>query len=480
MELSNINLNISPKGDSCFILIDDQFNKLLSEITKENIIDFLNKKNIIKGLLEIEIEKLLEGKHKTSEKVLVAERTKPLKGKAGYFQYLISTTSSIKEKDDGSVDFYEVGLIKNVKAGDRLVEIISPTRGKPGFDIFGNEIEGLYGDEANPKKIMGKGIKLSEDNRYLIAAIDGIYKSNVIGVISIDDQLVINSNIDFSTGNIDTSSSVYIKGDIKSGFKCLSNSSIKVDGAIEDAEVFSGDSLICKNGVISGTSPIIVKNTFRTKYITDRPTIECKDLFVEGMISNSDINCLGELNAGKISGGSIRVKDLIIVNDLGNERYDLTSIEVGLNYKALQRMDSCKQEEADLKKRIDIMKQDLENIGIEFKKISRRYNGIMENSGSKDMINKLALEIKENRKKESLLQTDIVNSQRKIDGLLKEYELLSKKVENTNPEIIVKGSIYPGVNIRLKLSARLEINEKMSNVKLILDPNSSQIRTVKI
>lgn len=474
-------LAILRSGEACSITLSEDILSRLSGVTSVEIKENLRKFEVTHGYNELEIDQLLSGRYGVGDKVVLAERVKPKKGKTGYFNYLITDINKkVSKSEDGKADFYEVGLIRNIEKGEKIVEIVPPTEGQEGYDIFGVSVQGILGDSANPKKIMGKGVVLTPDNRYLIAKINGVYKRNPIGVVFVDDQLEIKGDQDFGVGNIETTSSIYIKGDIKPGFKCSSNSAIKVDGAIEDAYVKSGDSIISKKGLLAGNEPVVAKESIRTKYIVDRKNITCKDLVVEGMISNSEIECMGELKAKKLSGGVAKVKDRVEVDDLGNESFDPTIVEVGLNQKVLARLDRCKADEVQLKSRVEEINKMISDSTIEVKKLDRRLKSLMENNTSKDAIIKVAEELKLLQVSMNKNSVELQNNERRIDSLKKEYDLLSKKVEATNPEIIVNGTMYTGVSIRLKLSGRLEIKENHRRARIFFDRGSGEVKIEKL
>ena len=72
--------------------------------------------------------------------------------------------------EDGSVNFRDLDLIENVKAGQTLCELIDPIPGTPGKTVLGTDVKALDGKPAVFKR--GRNVSVSED-RFLIADIDG-------------------------------------------------------------------------------------------------------------------------------------------------------------------------------------------------------------------------------------------------------------------------------------------------------------------
>ncbi|MBN1971309.1 MAG: DUF342 domain-containing protein [Candidatus Delongbacteria bacterium] len=475
--MSKFEYLLDDKGLKCEFLNPDRIDV---EITTEEIIEDLKKKKVVTGLKISAIEEIVQGKHKLSSKVVVAEFIKPGIGKPGYVEYLIDDSERVVSKDkNDNIDFYETGLIKTVQEGVKIVKIIPPENGPEGMNIFGETIPGLPGEEFKVKKIVGVGTVIDNSGNFIIALKSGIYKKNPIGVVSVVDELVVGGNLDFNIGNIETTSAVIVKGDIQPGFSCKTSNSLKVEGTIEDAYIECGENLICKAGIISGTNHIIAKEEIRTKYIYER-TVECKNLFVQGMINNSNIRSTGEIEATKISGGNTFAMKKITVNELGNEQFAQTNVELGINVKVLNRMEQNAKEVADFKNELESKKDVLDVKDKEYKKSSRKLNELIESkSGNSAFITKLTNETKIALEEINTLKNDITIIERRISHLKKEYAILASKVEDDFPELIVTGTVYPNTSIRIKLSGRFEVKNVMKNVKFIIDENSV-IKTVKL
>lgn len=460
-----LSFSIDEKKEKCWFLIES----LSDTTTSQDIIKALEEQGVNTGILYDTIEEIVNNEHKMSEKVLIAKSIQPTKGKDAEMKYLINTKLDLKADEHGNVDFYDVGLIKNVHKDDKLVEFTPPTMGKPGKNIFGEDIPGTMGKEIAKSKISGINTEISEDGKYIVVQKDGIYKKNAIGVVSVSDEFTIDGNLDFSVGNIDTNSSINIQGDIKAGFNCKSSSSINVKGVIEDADVISGENIICKQGILPGSSKVSAKETIRTKYINTRELVECRNLYVEEMISASNVKVLGELEAKRIAGGKISVKDKITTEELGSEQYMSTTVEVGINHKIITRMDQNRLELTAAKNEI-ATKTDEKNVyDMDLKKIMRKISDLTESSGNKTLLEKFNAEVKEKNNKSNILSSEISNLNNKIISLNKEYERLGKKIEGATPELIVTGKVYPNVTIRIKLGQIYEVKSIMERIRFVPD-----------
>ncbi|PID26698.1 MAG: hypothetical protein CR982_09115 [Candidatus Cloacimonadota bacterium] len=473
------NLIVSDTGDFSSLKLTEDIVKNLRDSKVESIVENLKRLGISKGFKFKELENLTLGKYKPNNEITLAERIDPQKGEDGRFNYLIEDRFKSVIKSEIDVDFYEVGIVRDLSKGDKIVEIVPPSKGTPGFDIFGNIIEGVLGDSVNPQKIMGKGTVLSSNEKFIVSSKNGVYKRNPIGVVSVIDKLEISGDQNSVIGNIDTDSSVVILGSIISGLNCVSRHSIKIDGFIENTLVESGDSIVCKGGVNKGVFEIKAGGTVRTKYIHNRKTVSCKDLYVEEDILNSKVEVLGSIFAKKISGGICKVNNRIEVDTLGDESFSITNFEIGLNQKILKRLSSCKLEQDQS---FDKLKNLHKNIVVDSERLQKLKNRLFALSkikiGNTDL-SEIANSIKNLKLSINKMVVEQQNVQRKIDSLKKEYDLLSNKIESSESEIVVRGSVFPGVNIKIKFSDPFEVKEKMSKVKFIIDENNG-VKAVKL
>lgn len=475
---ANIILKLDEKREKCILILDDA----IKGCVKDDILLELQKLGIKFGINERTIDEVLEGKNKLLEKIVIAENIPSSKGENGSLKYLISDKIEIKSDEKGRVDFYDVSLIKNVLKGDKLVEIIPPKPGKPGKTMFGEEIPGILGQIASYNKILGRGTDVDQDKKFVIASVDGVYNRNVVGLVAVVSEFTIKGDLNFSVGNVDTSSAITVTGDVKAGFKCRSASSIIIEGVIEDAIIEAGENLICHQGILPGESKISAKETIKTRYMRNRTDVECKNLIVEEMIANCTVRSLGKVDVKKIVGGHISIKSKLTVDELGNDQYAPTYIEIGINYKIIARMNEIRLENTRLKKESEDKKEEITNNEIEYKKISRRINQLLESGDSasnKATIEKIAQEAKDLTTHTAALSEQIEENNKLTEKYLKEYDVLSKKAEEESPELIVTGTVYPNVFIRIKLGMKYEVKSIMYKVKFVPD-ESGNVRIIKM
>lgn len=468
--MNKINLVIEGKGEACWLVNKDNFSEHINIYELEEAI---KRERIVFGIKESLFEEIEDGKHAKSQKILVARQKPPSKGNDGYIEYLISDESEVKiNVEDQSVDFYETGLIKTLEEGTKLIKIYPPTKGEDGKNIFGEELEGLLGKEVRAKQFVGEGTGVDNKYEYIVALRDGIYKKSSSGVVSIVDEIVINGDLDFSVGNIETTSVIFITGDIFADFVCKTTTSIHVDGVIDDAIVEAGDSIICKSGILSGNKTIIAKNTIRTKYVNER-NITCGSLYAEGLIYSSTIKSEDEIEAMKIVGGHASARNKIIASEIGNKHFSDTKIEVGIDYCIVDKMN----EEA---KKISSLAKDLEKKEVELKKLEKSYEVYSDKirqltehgTPNPKLFKKVTLEAKVILNSLNNMRERVDRERSELSEKKKYYSELAEKVEVDNCEIVVTGTVYPNTHVRMKLNGRYHVNSVLTGVRFKLDENN--------
>ena len=107
--------------------------------------------------------------------------------------------------------------LKSEQRTEKLIEAIPPTAGKAGIDLQGNPAPSKPGQKAAFP--FGPGVKEIEEEgiRFLVADHDGIIKYTR-NSIEVAQSYEVKGDVDFNTGNIEYSGSVFIHGDVKSGF----------------------------------------------------------------------------------------------------------------------------------------------------------------------------------------------------------------------------------------------------------------------
>ncbi|NBG87594.1 FapA family protein [Isachenkonia alkalipeptolytica] len=414
--------------------------------TVEEVMDKLHQEKIVYGIDREQIEKILA--HRVFDKPFqIAGGDRPKKGKDGEIRYLVDVEAKAKPKisDSGTINFKELNIINNVEVGTALAELIPPGEGRPGKNIFGEEIPPEKGREARLPK--GKNTEISEDERFLHASQAGQVQL-IDGKVEVKKVYEVPANVDNSTGNIAFKGKVLVRGNVKAGFNIDAEEDIEVQGVVEGSELKAGGDIILNRGVQGNNQAVLTGENIIAKYI-ENATLKAKGNIEAEAILHSIVQAKGSITVGGkkglIVGGSIKAQKEIRAKVMGSHMGTITNVEVGLDPEDKEYFDALEKtlEEIDknilnLNKTIELLKK-LEGMG------------------------KLT-EDKETMLIKSLKTMEFLNN-KKVNSE-KEIESLRFKIANANMgKVSVSSTIYPGVKVRILNGVR-HIYEEMSNATL--------------
>ncbi|NLX13060.1 MAG: DUF342 domain-containing protein [Phycisphaerales bacterium] len=181
---------------------------------------------------------------------LVAEGRPPTQGQDGDFMWLETPDEKAHESDSESrINYYTANTIHTVEAGQVVGRIVQHIPAEVGIDVFGERIKPL----KKPVEVkMDAQLALDDHDPTLIvsrAAGRVEYKNHTLSLTEILD---IKRDVDFSTGSIEASIDVMVKGTIRDHFEVRTKRSVFVRGAIEAAQVSAGQNVIVQGGILGG------------------------------------------------------------------------------------------------------------------------------------------------------------------------------------------------------------------------------------
>jgi len=291
----------------------------------EYIMGMIKEAGICYGIKEENIHKLLDNlKSQTTERILIAEGDYPVDGVNSKFEALIEN----KDRE-----------LLLVRKDDPLMRRIPATNGKAGKNIFGFMIPAKSGlDIGFHKDIIGA--KVSPNNSNLLVASNSglpIISENKVDVESVLEL----GNVNLSTGNINYTGSVIIKGDVSNGMVINATGNVYVYGDVDKASIISGGDIIVSGGVTGGRVDIsnlkkeysaVLKSGGRVSAtyleyseVFARKLIQIKEYSLHNRIYSKDRIKVGdEENIGHVIGGILRADKYIEVGIVGNS-YNIPS-----------------------------------------------------------------------------------------------------------------------------------------------------------
>ena len=130
-------------------------------VTMEEIEEALAEEGIVFGVLTDRIQSAVNNQSFLSE-VPCAKGTPPVPGENGELKFAVRTKTDLRPKirDDGTVDYRDLGLINEIDKGRLICRRTRPIPGKDGTDIYGAPVPFVPG--KYPDFPMGDGTEISK------------------------------------------------------------------------------------------------------------------------------------------------------------------------------------------------------------------------------------------------------------------------------------------------------------------------------
>ncbi len=170
---------------------------------------------------------------------------------------------------DGSIDFHEVNFAPNVESGDLLGRVIPPSNGVDGFDVRGNVLQATDGLENQVVARKNVSQQDSGGETIFVATGAGLLRlaNNKISVVQV---LTIDGDVDFSTGNLDFSGEVFVKGSIIASFSVKADGNVTVAGTVEAGSlVVSNGNVEVGRGIVGRKARAVAAGSLRAQFVEE-------------------------------------------------------------------------------------------------------------------------------------------------------------------------------------------------------------------
>lgn len=362
---------------------------------------------------------------------LVIAKGKPAKhGQDDRIEYYFNTDvhSQPEEREDGSVDYFNLHLINHCKSGDVLARIIPGGGGDFGHNIKGQKIPPREVKHAVLK--FGKNIRLSEDRMSITSMVDG-------HVMLIDEEVFVSDvyeveNVDPSTGNIDYTGSVQINGNVASNYVVNAGGNVIINGVVEGARITAGGNIVIARGM-NGMSRGTLKagGNVISKFI-ENATVEAEGYINTSSILHSNVNAGTEIvvtgKKGFITGGHVQAGKQITVKTLGAVMGASTIAEVGVDPKIKIAYAQLQKDVVELVKSVKSSQATITGFA------EKRHKGVRFTEEQIKYVREVAVKLEEQKK-------ELEQKNKEMQDMQEHFELQS------HASIVVKGEVHPGTTI---------------------------------
>ncbi|MGM0501143.1 MAG: DUF342 domain-containing protein [Bacillota bacterium] len=363
-----------------------------------------------------------------------------------------SDSNKVKIDEEGKADFYNLGKIINVEEGEVLVSKTPATEGTAGKTVTGEKIAPPSGEDI--KLPAGKNVKVGDDGLELISEMEGQVSYDG-SKVDVDNTHQVNGDVDLSTGNINFSGNVIVRGDVKEGMEINAKGSVEIKGSVYEADIKAEGQIIVNKGFIGSASKGLLDSdsNIEVKFIENGKVKAEKDLVVRDAIIHSDVDVgktiTVEYGKGLISGGTVRAGEAITAKVIGSNLATSTTVAVGITPELRDEYHQIKE---DLEGMQSDLNETVKNVNL-LKKVKEKQDGLDERKEL--LLNQLI------RKRFSL--------SKEIEDLKKEKEELAEKLEKRKEGTIkVKKEINPGVVVMIG-TYKKKVTEKNTNVKYYVE-----------
>ncbi|PIQ09572.1 MAG: hypothetical protein COW71_05750 [Ignavibacteriales bacterium CG18_big_fil_WC_8_21_14_2_50_31_20] len=427
------------------------------QLNEEDVVKQIRRNNISVALNITEIKNALQSVIRTNiayKQVLVAKGKPPVLGKEAWVEYLFNTEKKVGPliDENGHTDFHNITSLESVTKNQTIAIYHPMVAAVDGFNVLGEKVPAPILKDIRPP--VGQNYYYSEtEPTYILSKIDG-YVTLTAGNIVITNLYNIRGDVDFHTGHITTKGSLYVLGNVKSGFNLSMSENIKIAGYVKDSNIYSCGTVFIGGGFSgTGEGKIVAGGDVTVRYIRNQTIYTRGSVFVHKEVVESKIFAKKDIKSQSndmfIIGGSVMAGGDIMVNQLGHEYGMKTMIEAGYDYEILAKINKVNEELEEKKKELNLLKSQIElNLS----------NGNMRSQ-------KLA---------KTILITYQMQKNIYDELLVSQNELKSKITNPSKSKIIISGKIYPGVEIKIN-AHHLEIKEVMSSKIFSVSPDEEGI-----
>ncbi|WP_022850570.1 FapA family protein [Limisalsivibrio acetivorans] len=459
VSLSDIDIEVTADSMEAYLKFS-----ILPAVSVDEAVFHLKKNGVRFGIDRQAVRQVLDTGR---QDIPVARGVKPVDGEDAWIHYFFEKENLLRPKvlEDGDVDFKEIHSIQESAAGDVLCLKIPATEGAPGKTVFNTPIEAKKGRDK--KLPIGAKTYVSQDGLKLLASIDGQIMMEH-GKVHIKELIIINGDVDYSTGNVRYRGDIIIRGNVLPDFMVSAGGDIKVHGVVEGAYVESlRGSVFVKSGVFGKEKgEIHALRDIKADFLQDVTAEAGRNITAFNYIRNSDVKCGRHLKCktgnGSVVGSTIQAGTSVEVNIAGTNPYVRTSITV-LVRTALE-----------LKQRMEELQHRNEETEAALASVKRQMKQIVIRCGSEDN----AADDREYRlltDKMKHLEEYIAETEVRLENVTADYD---ERDDDFRETVKVRRFLYGDVSVRIGNSVFVSKEEYEGKMEFFSDGGKVVIKGI--
>jgi len=429
--VKSISLQLSPDKSKAFLTIQERFDHFPS---LEQLTRYLKDNGICYGIDTDQLE-LISDNRQPVNGILIADIQLGENVPESLLDWQIAINRPHRPEIDSAnrADFKKIQLYEPVRENQVLIRKRKSTDSVLIKNVLGEEARIFLTDVPFP---VGNNVYLSADGNELLASKDGFAVLEG-GLLHVNDIFHIHGDVNYATGNIKCNAPVVIEGDVRSGFRVESTSSIFIGGTVEAAHVFSqyGDITIQYGIIGHGRAKILAGGGLTCGFIQEATVSVRKNVVISHYSINSQISAGGQVilkgNEAVIRGGSVTTEKGILANQIGSEHRTYTELKIRsfTENESQSKIWEISRKRSDINVRLSSLKK-----RIEFLEVLRKRLGSLSPGKEKEIV---------------FLQNEMNRLLQSVDELAKAETGLQQEAakERIRKEIIVQNKLFPNVSI---------------------------------
>ncbi len=364
----------------------------------------------------------------------------------------IASGAAVTLRSDGSADFKNQDRSTIVAEGQPILELLSIGReGQEGTDVRGKPVKPPKDPRATDPPEWDESVreeKTPEGNRRLVAGRSGELKFEK-NRLSVDAAWKLNGDVGPATGNLRFPGPVAASGSVLTGYAVLAGGDVFIGGAVEAALVSSDGAVRITEGVKGAK-----RGTVRARSTIDAGFAEQAQLMAVGDITlkSSALLCLIKTNGklilqgekGSLVGGQCRARMGMEMQNLGAENNSKTTVSFGQDYL--------------LKDAAEAEEREIDRVKALILQADRTMRECERDGRDPSPIRQEKLKLVKLLEKRSM----------------RLFQLNEKFEEHFPSEVIVRGTVYPGVVLESH-NRYHEVRAKKQRVAFSFDPQLGRI-----
>ncbi len=269
--------------------------------------------------------------------ISVAHGVVPVNGTDGSYVLQFQAKKELKprERQDGTVDYRDLGIVENVHKGQVLCTITLPTDGTVGISVTGETLAQIKGKAVPP--LTGKNTQLNEAGTQIFATVNGQVEYDGRKII-VGETFYVSEDVDNSTGNIKVSGNVSIKGMVLPGFVVEADGNIEIRGTVESATLRAGGNIILHSGITG--SELTCHGDLTSRFIENcnvfvRGAVKAESIIKSSIRCGKSLQIVGQI--ARFIGGSCVVGENIVAHSIGSNSGVVTELELGTDPSIIER-----------------------------------------------------------------------------------------------------------------------------------------------